>query len=102
MAVPPTNGTQSGIPRVGRRSPSSSITTAGSTMNSPWAKLMAPAVCHSSANPTAATAKIAPVASPEKLICKNVVIVACRTPPTSADGSPPALGGEPPSHCLAA
>ena len=42
--------------------------TAGRTMNSPWAKLIAPAVCQSRAKPTAARAKIAPVARPENVI----------------------------------
>ena len=72
IAVPPASGTQSGSPRVGRRSPRTSMITAGRAMNSPWAKLIAPAVCHSRANPTAARAKIAPVANPEKLIWRNV------------------------------
>ena len=62
-------------------------------MNSPWAKLIAPAVCHSSANPTAARAKIAPVASPEKLICKNVDMRCVRTPDVS--GWPARRGGPP-------
>ena len=42
--------------------------TAGRTMNSPWAKLIAPAVCHNSAKPAAARAKMAPVARPEIVI----------------------------------
>ena len=55
--------------------------TAGRTMNSPWAKLIAPAVCHSRANPTAARAKIAPVASPEKVIWTNVDMAITRNHP---------------------
>ena len=54
--------------------------TAGRAMNSPWAKLIAPAVCHSRANPTAARAKIAPVASPEKVIWTNVDMAITRNP----------------------
>ena len=61
-------GTQSGSPIVGRCSPRIRMITAGRTMNSPWAKLIAPAVCHSRAKPTAARAKIAPVARPENVI----------------------------------
>ena len=54
--------------------------TAGRAMNSPCAKLIAPAVCHSNANPTAARAKIAPVASPEKLIWTNVDMATTHNP----------------------
>ena len=67
-SVPPITGTQSGSPSVGSPSPTMSMITAGRTMNSPWAKLIAPAVCQSRANPTAARAKIAPVARPENVI----------------------------------
>ena len=61
-------GTQSGSPITGCSSPTITMITAGSTMNSPWAKLIAPAVCQSKAKPTAARAKIAPVARPENVI----------------------------------
>ena len=67
-SVPPTIGTQSGRPITGWSSPRMTMITAGSTMNSPWAKLIAPAVCQSKAKPTAARAKIAPVARPENVI----------------------------------
>ena len=65
------SGTQSGMPRVGSCTPRTSMMIAGSMMKSPWAKLIAPAVCQSRENPTAAMAKIAPVASPEKVIWRN-------------------------------
>ena len=54
--------------------------TAGRTMNSPWAKLIAPAVCHSSDEPHRGEGKIAPVASPEKLIWTNVDMAITRNP----------------------
>ena len=55
-SVPPISGTQSGTPSCGSCSPRMRMITAGRTMNSPCAKLMAPAVCHNSENPTAARA----------------------------------------------